>query len=130
MQTLYKNSAVSLTPLTKIDTADQGTSKFSVLWLLLNGIPIEKSYIGKLYYTTYIHTKNMGVNYGSLLWSAVSLTPLTTKKVEFIVEYLRKYKAICKKALTCVSGAQLELFDEKNQRSKISWQGPFKGLVT
>jgi hypothetical protein len=83
MQTLYKNSAVSLTPLTnggrfqwhrwqevggvndtaerwwavsmtlltKIDTADQGTSKFSMLWLLLKGIPIEESYIGKLYYS-------------------------------------------------------------------------------
>jgi hypothetical protein len=43
--------AVSMTPLTKIDTADQGASKFSVLWLLLKRIPIEKSYIGKLYYT-------------------------------------------------------------------------------
>jgi hypothetical protein len=31
-----------------IDTADQGTSKFTLLWLLLKGIPIEKSYIGKL----------------------------------------------------------------------------------
>jgi hypothetical protein len=49
--------AVSMTPLTKIDTADQGTSKFTVLWLLLKGIPIEKSYIGKLYspiYKTFI----------------------------------------------------------------------------
>jgi hypothetical protein len=36
------------------------------------------------------------------------------------------YEAICKKALTSVSGAQMELFDEKNQRSKISWQGSFK----
>jgi hypothetical protein len=39
-----------MTLLTKMDTADQGTSKFSVLWLILKGIPIEKSYIGKLYY--------------------------------------------------------------------------------
>jgi hypothetical protein len=31
----------------------------------------------------------------------------------FIVEYLREYNAICKKALTRVSGAQMELFDEK-----------------
>jgi hypothetical protein len=43
----------------------------------------------------------------------VSLTPLTTKKVDFIVEYLCKNVAICKKALTRVSGAQMELFDEK-----------------
>jgi hypothetical protein len=47
------------------------------------------------------------------LWSVVSLTPLTTKKVDFIVEYLFEYEAICKKALTRVSGAQMELFDEK-----------------
>jgi hypothetical protein len=47
----------------------------------------------------------------------VSLTPLTNKKVDFIVEYLPEYEALCKKALTRVSGAQMELF-EKNQRSK------------
>jgi hypothetical protein len=40
------------------------------------------------------------------------------KKVDFIVEYLREYEAICKKALTRVSGAQMELFDEKNQGKK------------
>jgi hypothetical protein len=40
---------------------------------------------------------------------------------DFIVEYLREYEAICKKALTRVSGAQMELFYEKNQKSKISW---------
>jgi hypothetical protein len=33
--------AVSKTPLTKIDTADQGNSKFGVLWLFLKGIPIK-----------------------------------------------------------------------------------------
>jgi hypothetical protein len=54
------------------------------------------------------------------LWSAVSLTPMTTKKVDFLVEYLREYEAICKKTLTLGSGAQMELFDEKNRRSKIS----------
>jgi hypothetical protein len=48
------------------------------------------------------------------------MTPLNTKKVDFIVEYLREYEAICKKALTHVSGAQMELLDEKNQRGKIS----------
>jgi hypothetical protein len=34
--------------------------------------------------------------------------------------FLREYVAICNKALTRVSGAQMELFDEKNQMSKIS----------
>jgi hypothetical protein len=52
-----------------------------------------------LYYlirTSFVH-KNWGVNLGSLLWSAVSLTPLCAKKVDFIVKYLREYEAICKK---------------------------------
>jgi hypothetical protein len=44
------------------------------------------------------------------------LTPLTTKKFDFIVEYLREYEATCKKALTRESGAQMKLFDEKTQR--------------
>jgi hypothetical protein len=42
------------------------------------------------------------------------------KKIDFIVEYLHEYEAICKKALTCGSRAKMELFDEKNRRSKIS----------
>jgi hypothetical protein len=42
------------------------------------------------------------------------------EKMDFIVEYLREYEAICKKALTWGSRAQMELFDEKNRRSKIS----------
>jgi hypothetical protein len=73
---------VSMTPLTKIDTADQGTSKFSVLWLLLNGIPIKKIIHRQivLHCIYNIHAQNMGVNEGSLLSSAVSLTLLTTKK--------------------------------------------------
>jgi hypothetical protein len=50
------------------------------------------------------------------LWSAL----LTTKKVEVIVKYLREYEAINIKALTRGSGAQMELFDAKNWRSKIS----------
>jgi hypothetical protein len=41
------------------------------------------------------------------------LTPLTTEKVDFLVEYLRELEAICKKAFTRGSGAQMELFDEK-----------------
>jgi hypothetical protein len=40
------------------------------------------------------------------------------KKIDF--EYLFEYKAICKKALTRGSRAQMELFDEKIRRSKIS----------
>jgi hypothetical protein len=49
-----------------------------------------------------------------------------TKIGEYKVNLLREYWSILKKALTRVSGAYGELFDEKNQRSKISCQGPFK----
>jgi hypothetical protein len=51
-------------------------------------------------------------------------------KIDFIVEYLREFEAICKKVLAPGSGAQMELFDEKIRRSKISWQGPFKKIWT
>jgi hypothetical protein len=62
------------------------------------------------------------------LWSAVSLTPLTTKKVDFIVKYLREYEAIYKKALTHVSGAQMKFFDEKTRGRKGSLQTISVGL--
>jgi hypothetical protein len=39
---------------------------------------------------------------------------------DFKVEYLREFEAICKKGFTRESGARVGLFDEKNQRSKIS----------
>jgi hypothetical protein len=42
------------------------------------------------------------------------------KKIDFIVEYLHEYEVKCEKALTRGSRAQMELFDEKNRRSKIS----------
>jgi hypothetical protein len=34
------------------------------------------------------------------------------KKIDFIVEYLCEFEAICKKALARGSGAQMGLFDE------------------
>jgi hypothetical protein len=56
---------VSMTPLTKYDTADQWASKFDRLWLLLKGISVKKSDIGKLHYTisTVQHSnKNMPID--------------------------------------------------------------------
>jgi hypothetical protein len=50
---------------------------------------------------------------------AVALTPLSVvpKIRYFIVEHLREFEVILKKALTRVSGAQGKLFDEnKNER--------------
>jgi hypothetical protein len=72
----------------------------------------------------------MGVNQGSLLWSVVSLTPLTTKKVDFLVEYLQDYEAICKKALTRGSVAQMELFDEKTGGRKSRDRVPLSDIQT
>jgi hypothetical protein len=52
--------------------------------------------------------------------SEVSLTPQTTKLADFIVEYLGELEFTFEKALTRVSGAQMELVDEKKQRYEIS----------
>jgi hypothetical protein len=105
--------AVSLTPLTKYDTDDQGASKFDVLLQLLMGISLQKI-IGKLYYTiptTFIQ-KIWGLTRITFVVSRV-IDTADHQKVDFIFEYLCKYEAICKKALTHGSGAQIELFDEK-----------------
>jgi hypothetical protein len=44
------------------------------------------------------------------------------------VEYLREFVAIFKKAVTCVSVAQGELFDEKNTEEENLMQGPFNSF--
>jgi hypothetical protein len=41
------------------------------------------------------------------------------------ISFLREFEAIFKKALTHVSGAKGELFDEKNLEMENSYQGPF-----
>jgi hypothetical protein len=48
------------------------------------------------------------------------------KKIDCIVEYLCEYEAICRKALTRGSRAQVELFDEKNRRSKSRDKVPLR----
>jgi hypothetical protein len=53
-------------------------------------------------------------------WPSGVIDTAGHKKFNFIVEYLCEYVAIRKKALTRGSRAQMELFDEKNRRSKIS----------
>jgi hypothetical protein len=64
--------------------------------------------------------------------SAVSLTVLRHAQqchwhrcATNIVNILRKFEAICKKALTRVSGAPGVLYDGEIQRSRISYQDPF-----
>jgi hypothetical protein len=46
------------------------------------------------------------------------------KKIDFKVEYLREYEAICKKALTRGPRAQRELFDEKTRGRKSRGRVP------
>jgi hypothetical protein len=49
-----------------------------------------------------------------------------TKSDDFIVDFLREFEAIFKKALTRVSGALGELLDEKKNKGRKSLcQGPF-----
>jgi hypothetical protein len=106
-----------MTLLTKIDTADQGTSKFSLLWLLLKRIPIKKSYIGKLDYTistTFIQ-KIRGLTKDPFVVSRVIETA-DHQKSRFHSRISPGIRSHIQKALTRVSGAQMELFDEKNQR--------------
>jgi hypothetical protein len=55
------------------------------------------------------------------------LTPLTTKKVNFIVEYLTEDEDIRIKALTHGSGAQMELFMKKTGGRKSRDRVPLKG---
>jgi hypothetical protein len=52
-----------------------------------------------------------------------------TKIGHFIVDFLREFEVILKKALTRVSGPLGELLDEKKPRSKIPCQGPFKPVL-
>jgi hypothetical protein len=61
---------------------------------------------------------------GSVLVTAVFIDTAVHKIGDFIVENLREFEAILKKALTCVSGALRDLFCEQNQRLDVSCQGP------
>jgi hypothetical protein len=45
---------------------------------------------------------------------------------DFKVEYLRQFEAICKKALTRESGAQVGLFDEKTRGRKSRGTVPLR----
>jgi hypothetical protein len=49
-----------------------------------------------------------------------------TKIGDFIVDFLREFEAIFKKALTRESGAYKELFDEKTKGRKYRFRVPLK----
>jgi hypothetical protein len=48
-----------------------------------------------------------------------SVDPAIHKKDDFIVEFLGEFKSIIENAFSRGSGAQMEVFDEKNRRSNI-----------
>jgi hypothetical protein len=109
-----------MTPLTKYDTADQWPSKFDTVcspaafkWNNYQTI-IQRQIV--LPYINNIHTQTIGDKY-ELWWSAVSLTQLTTKKKSISLSNI--FFEI-RAHMHRVSGALLELFDEKSQGSKIS----------
>jgi hypothetical protein len=108
--------AVSMTPLTsrgrcpftlptKYDTAGQLASKFDMLWLILKGISIKNSHIGKLNFTvsTTFLQKILG---------------LTKDHCSFQNRISLQIRSHSKKALTLLRGAQMELFDEKPEVKK------------
>jgi hypothetical protein len=53
--------------------------------------------------------------YGSATLVSGVIDTADHKKIDLIVEYLREYEAICKKALIRGSRAQMELFDEERK---------------
>jgi hypothetical protein len=82
-----------------INSADHMNPTCSRLLFSLKGIYIKKLYIGKLYHSI---STAFAKKYG-----------LTEKIGDFKVECLGEFEYKCKKAFNTLSGAQLELFDEK-----------------
>jgi hypothetical protein len=54
---------------------------------------------------------------------------MTNNKVNFIIEYLCKYEAICRKALTSRPGAKMEFFDEKTGGRKSHDRVPLRNNI-
>jgi hypothetical protein len=74
-----------------------------------------------LYYPIAIAITQKYRGYLRIIFVSSGVIDTTAAKIgDFILEHLREFEAICKKALTRSLGAQLGLFDEKNQWSKIS----------
>jgi hypothetical protein len=94
MQTLFKSTTVSLTPLCQYDTTVTGDLEFERLWLHLKRISIKKAYIGKLYYPIAItitqkilHSGYLNIFFGD---SGV-IDAAIAKFGDFIVEYFRGF---------------------------------------
>jgi hypothetical protein len=95
-----------MTPLRRFDTAEAGDLEFERLWPPLRGISIKKNYIGKLYYPIHITITQKYRGYIRIVFGFSGVIDTAEAKIEVLkVEYLRELQAICKKALTRVSGA-------------------------
>jgi hypothetical protein len=91
-----------MTPLCKYDTAVTLDLIFQRFWLLLKGISIEKTYTGKLSYT-------ISKAFTQKIWGLTSdsvIDTTVTKIGDFVVNFLREFESIFKKALTnpCIRG--------------------------
>jgi hypothetical protein len=70
-----------------------------------------------LYYPIAITITQKYRGYSRIVFGLNGFIDTTQVKIgDFKVEYLCEFQAICKKALTRVSGSKGKLFDEKNQR--------------
>jgi hypothetical protein len=97
MLTLFKSMKVRYSGV-------PGDLEFERLWMPLKGISINKNYIGKLCYPIAIKSYTKYRGYQRIVLGHSGIIDTAVAKIgDFIVEYLRKFAAICKKTLTLVS---------------------------
>jgi hypothetical protein len=108
------------------DTAVTLDLIFEWFWLPLKGISIEINIHKQIYTISITFTQKIwGFTKDRFCHSGVIDTAVT-KIVDFIVDFLREFEAIFKKALPVYQWPRESCLMKKNQRSKISCQGPFK----
>jgi hypothetical protein len=72
-----------------------------------------------LYYPIAVTITHKNWGYLRIIFGSSGVIDTTGAKIgDFIVEYLCKFEAICKMALTRYSGAPEELFDDKTRGQK------------
>jgi hypothetical protein len=102
------------TPLCQHDTAVPGELEFERLWLPLKEISIKKNTKANCTTLWLEQSHNKCRGYLRIVFGHIGVIDTAEAKIsDFIVKYFREFEVICKKALTCVSGAKEKLFDEK-----------------
>ena len=112
-----------------IDTAEllmTPLSQFLNIWMVLPFFKVKirtNPSMGELYYLmpTCSRLENRGLTKHKILTKRCHWHRL----VNFNFEYLGEFETVRKKTLGGESAAQGEMFDEKNQSLKISWDGHF-----